>query len=561
MTPQAPAGRKSSSKWGGFLDPVPFDPMRYGIPPQTLTAVEPVQLLALEVAARALEDAGYRSKPGDQGRSFNREMTSVIFGAEAGTDLAGAYSLRGVAPQWLGELPQALDEALPELTEDSFAGVLANVIAGRIANRLDLGGVNYTVDAACASSLAALDSSMKSLLSHESDVVICGGADLHNSINDYLMFSSVHALSKTGRCRPFDERADGISLGEGVAAVILKRVEDAQRDGDRIYAVVSSVAGSSDGRALGLTAPRPEGQKRALERAYQRAGVSPADVGLVEAHGTGTVVGDRTELKTLTTVYQADEASLAQSTLGSVKSMIGHTKCAAGLAGLIKASMSIFHGIRPPTLHLDKPNPAYDPAASPFCFERQSRPWSVPIDKRIAGVSAFGFGGTNFHTVLRGEPSTPSAMRALQEWPSEALVIRADSIDSARAISQRYAIAVEEREARGHLSSLRLRDLAFSLFSQDLKATVQAVLVVSNTKEALAALRAFAHGEEHSCILSEPSSPPLSSSPPSSTVDLTSTNGELSSVPRTSPQVAFMFPGQGAQKLSMMRELFTVFPS
>ena len=180
--------------------------------------------------------------------------------------------------------------------------MLSNVIAGRIANRLDLGGVNFTVDAACAASLAAIDMAVKELTTGSSDMVLCGGADLHNSINDYLLFSSVHALSPTGQCHTFDAKADGIVLGEGVACVVLKRLADAERDGDRIYAVIKGVAGASDGKSLGLTAPRKDGQVRALDRAYAEAGVSPVAVGLVEAHGTGTVVGDRTELATLTEV-------------------------------------------------------------------------------------------------------------------------------------------------------------------------------------------------------------------------------------------------------------------
>src|SRR5690606_7894111 len=231
-------------------------------------------------------------------RPCDRERASVIFGAEAGTDLAAAYGFRALYPQYMGDLPQALDDALPELTEDSFPGVLTNVIAGRIANRLDLGGVNYTVDAACAASLAALDLACKELVSGASDLVLCGGADAHNGINDYLLFSSVHALSPSGRCATFDAGADGIALGEGVACVVLKRLEHAERDGDRVYAVLEAVSGSSDGRALGLTAPRADGQRRALERAYAMADRSPAEIELVEAHGTGTVVGDATELAT-----------------------------------------------------------------------------------------------------------------------------------------------------------------------------------------------------------------------------------------------------------------------
>src|SRR5439155_7729591 len=290
----------------------------YGIPPSSLAAIEPVQLLALEVAGRALADAGYAE------RSFDRARASTVFGAEAGTDLGSAYLFRSLFAAYFGSLAPELDENLPALTEDSFPGVLANVIAGRIANRLDLGGVNYTVDAACASSLAALDASCKELQSGGSDLVLCGGADLHNGIHDYLMFTSVHALSPTGRCRTFDASADGIALGEGVACVVLKRLADAERDGDRIYAVVKGVAGSSDGRSLGLTAPRPEGQRRALERAYAMAGIAPSEVGLIEAHGTGTVIGDRTELATLTELFAG--AAPASCALGSVKSQIGHTK-------------------------------------------------------------------------------------------------------------------------------------------------------------------------------------------------------------------------------------------
>ncbi|HIE68747.1 MAG TPA: polyketide synthase, partial [Planctomycetes bacterium] len=312
-------GTKTPSKWGGFIDPVPFDPLDYGIPPNSLPAIEPVQLLSLEIANRALDDAGYAD------RDFDRQRTSVIFGAEGGTELAGAYGFRAMYPSYLGTLPQALDEHLPSLTEDSFPGVLANVIAGRIANRLDLGGANYTVDAACASSLAAVDLAVKELSAGTSDMVLCGGADFHNSINDYLMFASVHALSKDGRCKTFDSKANGIALGEGVAVVVLKRLSDAQRDGDKIYAVIRGIGASSDGRSLGLTAPRQEGQVRALERAYKHAGVSPKEVRLVEAHGTGTVVGDKTELATLTEVY-TDAGSLPGScVLGSVKSQIGHT--------------------------------------------------------------------------------------------------------------------------------------------------------------------------------------------------------------------------------------------
>ncbi|MGH3860535.1 beta-ketoacyl synthase N-terminal-like domain-containing protein, partial [Actinokineospora sp.] len=205
---------RTPSKWGGFLPEIPFDPLSYGIPPSTLAAIEPVQLLALEAARRALADAGYPD--GGPGR----DRTSVVFGAEAGSDLATAQTLRMALPEYLGAVPDQLADQLPELSEDTFPGRLANVISGRIANRLDLGGANYTVDAACASSLAAVDIGCKELVGGTSEMVLCGGADLHNAVDDYLLFSSVGALSKTGRCATFDSSADGIALGEGVAVVV-----------------------------------------------------------------------------------------------------------------------------------------------------------------------------------------------------------------------------------------------------------------------------------------------------------------------------------------------------
>ncbi|VVJ16019.1 Modular polyketide synthase [Amycolatopsis camponoti] len=403
---------QSTSKWGGFLPPLEVDPLDYGIPPSAMGSIDPAQLVSLETARRALADAGYGE------REFDREHTSVVFGAEAGGDLANAGALRSLLDGYLDEVPPELLAQLPAPTEDTFPGTLANVISGRIANRLDLGGANYTVDAACGSSLAALDLAAKELRAGTSSLVLCGAVDLHNGIHDYLMFTSAGALSPTGRCRPFDAAADGIALGEGVACLVLKRLSDAERDGDRIYAVVKGVGAASDGKALGLTAPRPEGQHRALERAYRDAGVSPVDVGLVEAHGTGTVVGDATELRTLTGFFADAGAAPGSCVLGSVKSQIGHTKCAAGLAGLIKAALALWHEVVPPTVHLSKPNEAWDAAASPFTFTTSARPWADPA--RLAGVSAFGFGGTNFHAVLGAGPVAPDRRHGPRDWAPEA---------------------------------------------------------------------------------------------------------------------------------------------
>ncbi|MFD9890372.1 SDR family NAD(P)-dependent oxidoreductase [Amycolatopsis sp. NPDC059027] len=520
------AGERTPSRWGGFLPEIPFDPLAYGIPPSSLASIEPVQLLALEAAHRALADAGYAD------RAFDRTRTSVVFGAEAGSDLSNAMTLRTVLPAYLGELPSALDEQLPRLTEDSFPGVLANVIAGRIANRLDLGGANYTVDAACASSLTAVDVACKELTAGTSDLVLCGGADLHNGINDYLLFASAHALSPTGRSATFDSAADGIALGEGVACIALKRFGDAERDGDRVYAVIKGVGAASDGRALGLTAPRPEGQHAALTRAYRNAGISPSRVGLVEAHGTGTVVGDRTELGTLTKVFTEAGAAPGACVVGSVKSQIGHTKCAAGLAGLVKTALAVHTGVKPPTLHVETPNPAWEAGRSPFVFQSSAQPWAAPPAERIAGVSAFGFGGTNFHVVLAAHEDIPPA-RTADEWPAELFTFAGKGYET--ALKDLLALA----DVPAGYRPWRLRDLARAASGRAEAAraaggTTEVALVASTVDELTALLSKAITGER--------------------------AEGIFFAADAVGGDVAMVFPGQGSQRPGMFAELFVAFP-
>ncbi|MFO0845675.1 MAG: beta-ketoacyl synthase N-terminal-like domain-containing protein [Gemmataceae bacterium] len=444
---------KIISKWGGFLKDVVFNPLDYGITPNSLNSIEPLQLFLLEASRLALTDAGYDWKdegqrrtyePGVVKRSFNRDRTAAILGiGGGGSPLAVMYGFRTCLPL-LETVPgldmnaqEVLDKSrgvLPEWTEDSFPGILFNVAVGRVANRFNLGGPNYAIDAACGSSLAAVYACVRELELGTSDLAIAMGADTVQTPYAYMAFSKTHALSPNGRCRPFDAAADGIVLSEGVGAVILKRLDDAVRDGDRIYAVIKGMGASSDGRDKGLTAPRAEGQLRALRRAYGQAGVSPATVELIEAHGTGTVAGDQTESKALAQMMQEAGAEPQSCAVGSVKSMIGHTKCAAGIAGLIKAALSLHHRTLPPTV-VETPNGNF--TDGPLYLNTEARPWVKGDGPRRAGVSAFGFGGTNFHAVLSEYDGDYLDERpALTRWPAELFVWAADKRDS---LSQQIA--------------------------------------------------------------------------------------------------------------------------
>ncbi|MEO8592213.1 MAG: SDR family NAD(P)-dependent oxidoreductase [Candidatus Solibacter sp.] len=540
---------KIYSKWGGFLDDVAFDPVQYGMPPASLRSIEPAQLLTLEVVRAALADAGYLT------RSFPRERTSVILGAGGGAaDLGLGYGARSFMPM-LEELPEfrgrskeiidRLAGRLPEWTEDSFPGILTNVAAGRVANRFDLGGSNFTVDAACASSLAAVSLALTELESHNSDMVIVGGIDTMQNPFTYLCFSKTHALSPRGRCRTFDETADGIAISEGIVMMVFKRLADAERDGDRIYAVIKGVGSSSDGKDRGLTAPRPEGQAVALRRAYAKAGISPATVGLVEAHGTGTVAGDGAEVQALTRVFSEAEAPRQGCAIGSVKSMIGHTKCSAGAAGLAKAALALHHKVLPPTIGVDKPNAKAKFPETPFYINTEPRPWleSPAGHPRRAGVSAFGFGGTNFHVVMEeytGDPfATPPA--ALQQWPEELLVWKAGSRGELAGAVEKWASALGAGPAPA------LRDLAFTSWKQAEAATgaVQLAIVASSVddlREKLARAQQSL-GQPDTARINDPRGIYYAARP-------LAREGKL----------AFLFPGQGSQYPRMLQDLFLHFP-
>jgi acyl transferase domain-containing protein/acyl carrier protein len=419
---------------GGFLDPVAFSPAAFGVPPTNLEATDTSQLLGLVVAQQALEDCGYRVTGGEGGaKTIDRRRVGVILGVTGTLELVIPLGARLGHPVWrralhdAGVAPEVADDVVRRIAdsyvgwqENSFPGLLGNVVAGRIANRFDLGGTNCVVDAACASSLGAVHLAAMELAARRADVVLTGGVDTFNDIFMFTCFSKTPALSPTGNARPFDAAGDGTVLGEGLGMVVLKRLADARRDGDRVYAVLRGMGTSSDGKGNAVYAPRKEGQVEALRSAYRDAGVTPDTVELVEAHGTGTRVGDATEVSALAEVYRADGNGRAGPwcALGSIKSQLGHTKAAAGAAGLLKAAAALYHKVLPPTIKVEKPLESLE--GSPFYVNTEKRPWLAAAGHpRRAAVSAFGFGGSNFHCVLEeADPHKPGI-----DWAGEVQVV------------------------------------------------------------------------------------------------------------------------------------------
>lgn len=534
---------KMYSKWGGFIEDVPFDPLRFGIPPNSLKSISCSQLLTLETVRRALEDAGYASG------NFDRERTSVILGGSDGGDmLTNQYIARTMLPLSVESLSEQVWNRLPEWTEESFPGTLTNVSAGRVANRFDFGGSNYTVGAACASALTAIDLAVAELESGRSSMVITGGADLAQSPYYYIAFSKTHALSPLGRARTFDKSADGIVISEGIVVVVLKRLRDAERDGDRIYAVIKGVAGSSDGKALGLTAPRPLGQMRTIKRAYRKADLPLSTIELYEAHGTGTVVGDQAELETIVSSLNADQAPSKTCAIGSIKTLIGHTKTAAGAVGLVKAALALYHKTLPPHAGVEHPLDAITDPASAVYLLKDARPWLAHPDyPRRSGVSAFGFGGTNSHAVLeeyRGESSqrAPGA----DAWPCELLVMRAESRSQ---LAQDVSRLLEALQAG---AAPRLRDLAFSLAANAHSMRRRSAgICLSLVTDGLESLR-----QDLQSVLAALHGGQLESLPPhvmlrEQTAVVDGDEGD--------DTLTFVFPGQGAQHTNMAREVALYF--
>ena len=430
--PKAPG--KTYSKIGGWATAPEFDSFKYRIPPKVAQAMDEGQKWGVLAAGEALRDSGHPDRP------LDTERVGVIVGNAMGGERHYQSCIPLQAPEYtrvlssvpsfltlppttkaalIDEFVAELKERYPDTCEDTMPGELTNIMAGRIASVFNLRGPNYTTDAACASSLAALDAAIQGLVDHHFDAVISGGMDRNMGATTFIKFCKIGALSPDGS-RPYADGANGFVMGEGGAMFLLKRLADAENDGDRIYAVIRSVGASSDGKGKGITAPNPIGQRLAFGRAWERAGESPASMTLLEGHGTSTRVGDVVEVESASEMLNAAGAAQNTVALGSIKSQIGHLKSGAGAAGLLKAVLAVHHKILPPSINFHAPNPKIDYSKTPFFVNTSARPWERPANApRRAGVSSFGFGGTNFHVVVEEHiPGSLTSRKASTQVPT-----------------------------------------------------------------------------------------------------------------------------------------------
>lgn len=542
--PDPKAEDKTYSVMGATVKPIEFDVKEFGISPKVMQSTSTEQLFSLVVARQALIDAGYY---GTNARDFDHSRCGVIISAPTGSN---AFNLshrmeasaikqlimnHGVPEDVAEKITQKYKMAHNEWTEDSNPGYIPNVVAGRVANRFDLGGTNCSVDAACGSSLGAVKFAVDELQNHNCDMMLVGGANLDSSAFAYISFCKTPAISKKGQLRPFDESGDGMLLGDGVGMIVIKRLEDAERDGDRIYAVINGVGSSGDGRAKSIYAPSKEGQKRALARAYENAGVNMGEIGLVEAHGTGTAAGDACEISALSEAFaeQGEETLDKRTTiLGSVKSNIGHLRMSAGIAGLMKAALALHHKVFPATCSFENPNLRL--IDSRLCVLSKPQAWIVNDEHPIrrAGVSAFGFGGTNYHVVMEEYKTEHEDPYRVNMGPVTVL-LAADSKESLLEKLDAFLLGMQEN------SRLWLAD-EYRIGAAE--GSVRLAFVAKTASEA-----------------SEKAATALEMLKKSTADSFTQKGITYSSV-AAEGKITMLFPGQGTQAVGMLSEAAIAYP-
>jgi acyl transferase domain-containing protein/phosphopantetheinyl transferase len=536
-----------SSPAGGYLgDLYRFDPAELGVMPNSIDGGEPDQFLALRVARDALADAGCLT-------NYNHTNTGIVLGHSTYLHRGSANSVQhglvvDQTVELVGQLfpnapSGALDELraelvarLPPFNADIAPALVPNVMTGRIANRFDLRGPNYLIDAACASSLLAVKAAVEELRSGRSDLMLAGGVNASIPSVATMVFTQLGALSQSSRVSPFDAAADGTLLGEGLGIVVLKRLNDACAAGDRIYAVIKGIGQSSDGKGAGLLAPLLQGEVLAIRRAYEDAGVEPESVGLVEAHGTGIPLGDRTEIGALRETFGPRDGDLPRIALGAIKSMIGHCIPAAGIAGLIKTALALHYRILPPTV-CGEVSEALGIDETQFYVNTEARPWvASPKTRRRAGVNAFGFGGINSHAVLEEAPEPAEGARPVY-LAAELVVLSAP--DHERLIA---VIDELQNNLAGRLSQEPLAAVAAALAAKDIDGAVRLAIVAEDLADLTDKL-----GKAREHIVAGGARVRLRS-------------GIYCSDEIRDGKVAFVFPGEGSQYEGMLSDLIEAFP-
>ena len=488
------------SKWGSFIENHHFDPKFFNLPEAEALTMDAHQRVFLTAACQAIQDAGLVDIEGSK------------MGVFVGASGTGFHQERETS----------------RLTPSTLTGSLANLAASRVSHVYNLKGPSLTVDTACSSSLVSVDLACRSILDGESDVAIAGGVQLLENIVVYLLFSRAGILSPDGKCHTFSDRANGFVPGEGAGAVILKRYSDAIRDGDRIYSVIRSSATNNDGASLGIMAPNPEGQENVIRTALSRANIDPADIGYVEAHGTGTHIGDLIEVRSLSLAYNESTPVSNQScAMGSVKTNMGHQLAAAGISGLIKASLAVYHKTIPATLNCDQPRAELKLPETPFFLPGKAMPWPKSGKRRLAAVNSFGFGGTNAHVIISA-PYHDDEQHAppLAEGQPAIICLSAKSEASLQAGRKAFA-----SYANSCSPSTQLRDIAYTSCARRKHYRQHRLAVVTNSLQDAAAAAADKKV---------------------SGVQLFETR----KLPHTQRRVAWLFSGQGSQHPGMGSRLF-----